>query len=402
MQSSNPLVVPSPASVTIPPGETGAAFTLQVGNGTGTTLLSTNTANGMVIPIVLNGQTPKLDTVITGPYYISSVSYGDDVVISAAVAARLPDGTYPTGVLELLDESNAVLAQQNLGPTGGVTFTRSGLQPGSYVYRLRYSGDAHFNALGPVTLPTVTVYGWYTSVTVTIPKVICGNTVDVMAIVSTSATTQPPTGQVRISFGNQVLLLDLVPTSAPGKSRATAQLALPSYSYYVDVSYLPTGTFASSSNYNYLPTVGGCAPVGLNATATALNRVALSWSPTGASSYEIFRTTQYYGVSSIGYATTNSYIDTQVEANRTYIYRVRPAGGAMSEPEIATTAFTRPAPQYRPFPGYLSAPPTSTTCAPPSKRPAVTSASCQRRTPIRRCPPARRSKPRTFNSFAMR
>ncbi|HEX6640123.1 MAG TPA: hypothetical protein VF215_03380, partial [Thermoanaerobaculia bacterium] len=66
---------------------------------------------------------------------------------------------------------------------------------------------------------------------------------------------------------------------------------------------------------------------------------SLTWNNTGAASYEIHRSDSYYGFNLIGYATTNSYLDTSAQPNQTYIYRVRPYNGALSEPEIATTYF---------------------------------------------------------------
>ena len=226
--------------------------------------------------------------------------------------------------MELLDSAGASLAQATLDGTASALFTRTGLQPASYSYRLHYLGDSKFNPL-TVTLPTINVRAWSTYTSVIVPKVICGNVFDVAVRVRTTDTTQAPPGQVTITMGSQSLTLTLVPTATPGESTATGQLsANPSY-FYVDASYTPVGTFEQSSGYGYMPTIGGCQPIGLNATATATNRVQLVWNPTGASSYEIHRSDSSYGFSIVGYATTNSYLDTQVR--QPHVQLSRTSGG---------------------------------------------------------------------------
>lgn len=333
--STNPLVVPT-SPVSIPAGQLGATFSMQVGNGTGTTTLSTNSSTSMVIAIVPPGGTPKLDTVISRPPNSSSYRYGDVISIPVKILASTADGTLPTGTVQLLDDSNNVLASATLDATAGATFTRSGLLPGDYGYRINYLGDSKFNPL-EVSLQNYHVSGWYTYTSVVTPRVLCGNVLDVSITVTTEDTTLAPTGQVKVTLGNQIVTLNLTPGGAPGLAVASAQLSLSQSYYLVDVDYIPTGTFSASSSYDYLPAAGGCGPIGLAATATAISRVSLTWNNTGASSYEIHRSDGTYGFNLVGYATTNSYLDTQVQANRTYIYRVRPVGGLLSEPDIATT-----------------------------------------------------------------
>jgi ELWxxDGT repeat protein len=341
LSSTNPVVVPSPATVTIPAGQFGTTFSLLVGNTPGKTKLTTTTnsnpSNVMVIPIVGPGVTAKLDVVFWRPSSYYSYEYGDDVPFQVKVLARAADGSLPTGIVELLDEVGDVITQQALDATGSVTFLRTGLLPGNYVYGAHYVGDAKFNPL-TFTFPAIFVSGWNTYTSVIVPRVVCGNLLDVMVTVSTTDTTQNPTGQVRIVAGGQETLLNLVPAE-PGKSTATTQISLPQSYYYIDAYYQPTGTFEGSSNYNYLPSVGNCTPISLSATATATNRVSLTWNNTGAASYEIHRSDSNYGFQIVGYATTNSYLDTTAQPNQTYLYRIRPNIGQLSEPEIATTYF---------------------------------------------------------------
>jgi ELWxxDGT repeat protein len=337
LASTNPLVVPSGPN-TIPAGQLGTTFALQVGNGTGTTKLSAGTSTAMFISIVSPGGTAKLDTVIKGPSGYNYYRYGDVISIPVQVTGSTADGTLPSGTVQLLDEGDNVLTQATLDATAKATFTRSGLLPGDYTYRVRYLGDTKFNTL-TVTIPGYHVDGWSTYTSVLIPRVICGNTLDVRVTVSTQYTTQPPTGQVKITLGNQVVTLNLTAGTDPGTATATTQMSVPQSYYSIQAEYLATGTFQSSYGYDYLPAVGGCGPLGLAATATATNRVSLTWNSTGASSYEIHRAESSSGFSVVGNATTNFYLDTQVQPNRTYIYRVRPLGGLLSEPDIATTFF---------------------------------------------------------------
>jgi ELWxxDGT repeat protein len=336
LASTNPLVVPSP-SVSIPAGQLGATFSMQAGNGSGTTKLSTSSSTAMFIAIVPPGGTPKLDTVISGPVsYGTSYRYGDIISIPVHILASTANGTLPTGTVQLLDDGDNVLATATLDATASATFTRNGLLPGDYVYRINYLGDSKFNPLA-VTYPTYRVNGWSTYTSLITPRVLCGNLLDVSVTVTTEDTILAPTGQVKITLGDQVVTLNLTAGSAPGTAVATTQLSLSQSYYSISAAYVPTGTFGSSSGYDYLSTVGGCGPIGLAATATATNRVSLTWNSTGVSSYEIHRSDGTYGFNLVGYATTNSYLDTQVQANRTYIYRVRPVGGLLSEPDIATT-----------------------------------------------------------------
>jgi ELWxxDGT repeat protein len=337
LASTNPIVV-APAPATIPAGQLGAMFMLQVGNGIGTTRLSTSSQTAMFIPIVAPGGTPKLDTVIEGPSGYGTYHYGDTLTLPVHVLASTADGTLPTGTVQLLDESDSVLASTTLDATASATFTRSGLLPGDYAYHVRYAGDSKFNEL-TVTYPAYHINGWGTYTSVVTPRVLCGNVLDVTVTVSTPYTTLPPTGQVKITLGNQIVTLNLVPGVDPGTATAATQLSLTQSYYSVGATYIPTGTFESSNGYDYLPSVGGCGPIGLSATATATNRVSLTWNSTGASSYEIHRSDSSYGFIVVGNATTNSYLDTQVQANHSYIYRVRPVGGLLSEPDIATTFF---------------------------------------------------------------
>ncbi|HEV7764589.1 MAG TPA: ELWxxDGT repeat protein [Thermoanaerobaculia bacterium] len=338
LSSTNPIVVASPPTATIPAGQRGTTFSLQVGNGVGTTKLDTDLSSAMVIPIVSTGSTPKLDTIMTGPSSMVTFPYGQNIEIPIRVLARTAGGALPTGQLQLLDESGTVLAEATLHQTAAI-LTHSGVTPGTYTYRVRYLGDANFNPL-TVTHPPYEVRGWRTSTTMVLPQVICGNMLDVVITVQNLDGTAAPTGQVRLTFQGQQTLLQLVPTGEPGRSKATTEIPLPQPPAHssINASYLATGTFENSARGDSLDAVAGCAPIAVSATAVTTTRVDLTWTSTGASSYEVHRG-ESYGWTYVGNAATNSYVDTGVQANRTYIYRVRPVGGLLSNPDIATTFF---------------------------------------------------------------
>lgn len=70
--------------------------------------------------------------------------------------------------------------------------------------------------------------------------------------------------------------------------------------------------------------VGPAAPPSLTATASSVSQVNLSWTGVaGAAHYEIFRATAADAFGPIGTSTTVSFTDLDVEAGRSYLYRVR-------------------------------------------------------------------------------
>ncbi|HSP17211.1 MAG TPA: ELWxxDGT repeat protein [Thermoanaerobaculia bacterium] len=338
LTSSNAAVAVTPTSATIPPGERHTTFTLQPGDVTGSTKLTIGSYGpSLNIAIVASSSVAKLDPmmVVTLPY---STKYGQDVQIPARVAARAADGTYPSGVLKLLDDQLNMVDQQTLDATASVKFVLSGLSTGSHQYSLQYDGDSLFTAL---TVPMGLFYisPYYTSMRIVAAPVTCDNTVDVAVIVSTSDTTQAPTGSISVSALDQTVQATLVPTGVNGTAQATVQLPIGTAATYISATYTPTGAF-SSTNTSRQISVGCASSMNLVATATAINRVMLTWSGT-ASTYEVYRYTYdsyYANWSFLGYAGTTQYLDSAVLAGRSYLYRVRPTGStAYSAPDLATT-----------------------------------------------------------------
>jgi hypothetical protein len=92
-------------------------------------------------------------------------------------------------------------------------------------------------------------------------------------------------------------------------AQATNQdFALVVYNAYIDGLIAPPGT-----------------PNGFSATATSTSQVQLSWNAVGgATSYEVQRSTGTYdSFVTLDSSSTNSYIDSSVDGERTYLYRVR-------------------------------------------------------------------------------
>lgn len=335
--SSNAGVTVTPPTVTIPANETVASFTLQPGAITGKTKLTISQYGPeLVIPIVASGSVAKLDPVVVGGNS-TYVTYGNDVKIPIRIAGRRADGTYPTGTVALLDTNGVVLDEETLNATGSVEFIRSGLQPGGYSHRARYDGDANFTSLN-VALGSVTVEPYSTNMSVRAPVVICGSTAQIEVFVTAYQTGSPaPTGTVIV----QSVQGTLVPTGLPGESKAVVQVPVTSSTSYLSVGYQATGPFRSTST-SYSITVGCNMAMNLVATATASNRVSLTWNSTGATTYDVYRMASGYCCggsyfSFLGYAGATTYLDTTVTAGQVYVYRVRPTGGAFSAPDIATT-----------------------------------------------------------------
>lgn len=335
--SSNAGVTATPAAPSIPAGLLATSFTLQPGAITGKTKLTLTPypfAAELTIAIVSPGQTPKLDTMIVGGSSSSYIPYGRDLKIPVRVAARRADGTYPTGIVALLDGNSVLIEERSLNATGEVEFTRSGLQTGSYQHRVSYAGDANFN-LVTVALETIYVEPVSTNMELRAPIVVCGSTVEVEATVTAYNTGSPaPTGTVTIGSVQGTL----VATGEPGQSRVTLQVPVTAGTTSLYATYQPNGPFYSDTASRSI-SVGCASSMNLVATATATNRVQLTWNSTGATTYDVYRMSSGCcgSFSFVGYAGTASYIDTTVTPNLSYLYRVRPTGGAFSNPDIATT-----------------------------------------------------------------
>jgi len=83
-------------------------------------------------------------------------------------------------------------------------------------------------------------------------------------------------------------------------------------------------------------------PGGLVATASGTTSVNLSWSAvSGATQYQLFRSVDGSGYIAIAPLTSTSYADNSLQANKTYLYKVRASNGTswsdLSAPDLATT-----------------------------------------------------------------
>ena len=340
--SSHASVVPTPS--TIAAGTNAAQFTLQVGNVVGSTYLTTAASGysptGIVVPIVSAGQTPKLATALYTPYF-SSINYGQTLKIPIRVAARKHDGTLPTGTLRVVGPGTEV-TELTLDGNGAVEFTRANLNPGSYTFRAEYLGDANFSPIDR-TLESVTVWGISTSAAIQVPRLVCGTEVPATFFVRTSSgSAGAPTGLVRVALNNGTPIdLTLVPTGKPGESSVSHNFPLPAgaTSYSISGSYVPTGGFSGTTIWG-TSAPAGCTSIVVEAVATAANRVTVTWTAApGATLYEVYRMEGGYSSGNyIGYSPSTTFIDTTVQPDRCYLYRVRTSTSpALSQGDFATT-----------------------------------------------------------------
>lgn len=326
LTSSSTNVLVTPATVRIEAGQRTAAFTLATTVGADKTLLTATiaaeTQAALVAPIVANGQSPKLDVAIVAETK-STLGYGELFIIPVRVAARYPDGTVPAGLVTLLDQDGTTLSQLTLDTEGATTFTRPQPAPGDYHYRVRYDGDARFNAL-TVSLPTITIQKAPTTGSVQAPTLSCSNTVEFRLVVNGLEGAPVPTGSVTLSsFPNSLGTFTLAPNGLPDQSEATATLTFANGSRSITASYSGDVYYAGSIFGKSFSV--GCAAMSLVATATSPTSVALSWvSPAQTTShYEVYRADSIEGLFQWIASTTGlSAVDTTAQQGRVYLYSV--------------------------------------------------------------------------------
>lgn len=103
------------------------------------------------------------------------------------------------------------------------------------------------------------------------------------------------------------------------------------------------GKTGTSSGITVNPAAG--APAALSATASSSTQVALNWSPVaGATSYEIWRSSLNSAYALVTTTALTAHNDSGLTAGRTYLYKIRAAGGTTFSPvDVATTViFTDP------------------------------------------------------------
>lgn len=281
LQSSLSSVTVTPASISLPPGQTFGAFTLTSGGQTGMALLTSSGSfsSRLTIPVVSPGTSPKLDVGII--VQSTTVAYGATLEIPVRVAGVRHDGRRPTGSISMLDAAGNVLATQTLDATAATTFQRQGLAPGEHELRFRYHGDAEFNALSGARM-TATVTGRPVEMEIQVPRVLCAGEVDIVVYVR-SQPEFTPTGTVYFSNVNPPERVTLTPTGTPGEARASVRRNLTA-PVTVAATYEPTGGFATSGRASYLG-VARCLSMNFSATGSG-SQVLLQWSAvSGASGY---------------------------------------------------------------------------------------------------------------------
>lgn len=228
LSSSSSMVAVTPSTLSSPTPGINGTFTLQTAMVTGwTTMTFADNYQGLgklMLAVVAPWETAKLDVALTNPLVQSF--YGQPHQIPVTIAARRDDGTRPSGTVKLYDQGGSLVAQGPLDATASVVLSRNGLPVGSVYHSAEYSGDAFFNP-ARVDLGNSWVRSAPTSTELLLTRTNCQmveGTVNVRTGVGVAAA-----GNVRLAYGANTLIgnVTLTPTGAPGESRATVRLNLP-------------------------------------------------------------------------------------------------------------------------------------------------------------------------------
>ena len=339
-------IVVSPGVVSVTTASAVASFALSVApNAYGWSTVTGNDVNSplMRVPIVLPGETARLDTTILRPEYSTYFDHDEPVELPVTVAAVLHDGTRPSGAIRLFSAAgNTIIQEQVLDADGKATFTLTDVPIGSYTYKVAYAGDEFFHA-ATVDTAEVRVQGKVTSTTLTYLQRPCGETQLTATVTNPDGVT--PTGSVNFgSYSSPFAVVPLTPTGTPGQAQATTSAgALSNYGTYIEVRYVPDPPFAASSDYEYIYSTTCPAPTLIASAATAAS-VSLIWSDVGADLYEIVRSTgpSPSVFTSVTTTAATTYVDSTVAPGKSYIYKViaKTSGGvtrSTSPGDLATT-----------------------------------------------------------------
>jgi len=171
-----------------------------------------------------------------------------------------------------------------------------------------------------------------------------------LAVTAVSPATGPTTGNTPITiYGSG---FSGSPTVSVGGSSATGVSVVSSSlltaitpahaAGTVDVSVTGISTSTLSSAFTYVNALLA-APTNLVATASGTTGASLTWTAvTGADHYEVARSSNHAGYSTIASPATNSYTDSGLTASTAYLYEVRAIGptglqSAYSNIDVATT-----------------------------------------------------------------
>lgn len=322
-------------------------------NGTYTAVLTAPTTTGAAtISGTLNGLPlanmalvtlspgPAVSFTVTAP--TSTVAGQPFTVIVAARDAHGNTATDYTGALHFTsNDPDAVLPpnQTLLDADDGVfTFTNVALQTsGLRSVVVRDQSNPSVAGSANVTVSTAETSTFVTSSpnpsapaeTVTLSANVTSNTVaDITGI---------------ITFRDGETTLGTAPLNNNTASLAIATLTIGTHS--ITAFYGGDTTFAASTSavhsHDVLPIEIGVPVVGANATSPT--SVSITWTAaSGASGYDIFRSTANGPYSMIGQSVSPAFVDNTVSANTSYLYKVRGrdgggSTGALSAANLATT-----------------------------------------------------------------
>lgn len=143
-----------------------------------------------------------------------------------------------------------------------------------------------------------------------------------------------------VAFKDAGRLLANVPLSG---GQASLTLSLPPNQYLLFAEFSGDATYNASDSGAWAHQVLSkipAAPTGLQATATSVAQVNLSWTADScATHFEVWRrsTGGYYAIAA---PTTTSFVDTAVTADAAYVYMVRALNGAGTSPDSVRDAAT--------------------------------------------------------------
>ena len=156
-----------------------------------------------------------------------------------------------------------------------------------------------------------------------------------------SADEGLPTGTVTFFNGTSAMCTNVTLSSA---SAACNRSDLTVGTHSITAAYSGDAMFNPSTSSALMQTVDGppAVPMGLTASATSASEVMVSWSAvSGASMYEVFRSSMNNPYGPLTVTSSASLMDTGLFANTTYLYKVRAIGaGGPSDFSAADAATT--------------------------------------------------------------
>jgi trimeric autotransporter adhesin len=214
-------------------------------------VFSSNAVNASPIQATISGtgiNLPKTSLTLTLVSPTGTISYGETVQVSAAVAVANGGSGTPTGTVQFLVNGVSYGSPVTI-KSGVASQTITGLPAGTTTINAIYSGDSNFAGSSGTSLviqialaPTATALTSTISSATPVPP---GTSVTLTATISGAVNGVEPTGTVSFLSGTTVLGTEPVSTSGTATLTSTA---LPQGTYAVTASYSGDSGFAASSS----------------------------------------------------------------------------------------------------------------------------------------------------------